>query len=472
MKKKIAEYFPLLACLVCVGVLAAVCAFIEQNKVAAPDDALSRILKRKTIRLITDNNANTYYLYRGQAMGFEYELASAFADFLNVKLEVVTPGWNSMIPFLETDKGDFIGAALTITSQRRKQLFFSQPYMEVQQTLVYHKSTKPVACLGDLNGKTIHVRRYTAYHERLKELKAQGIDLTIKVLDNVPTEEMIHMVAMGEIDYTVADSNIARLNRRYYPDIVVGIPLQGVEFIGWAVKPGDIRLMKKIEHFFFHINKTGFFAQAVARYYGHLEFFDYFDLKKFHRRLETRFPRYRQQIMAESVKYGFDWRMIAALVYQESHFDPRATSFTGVRGLMQVTEATALEMGITNRLDPKQSLRAGVKYLAMLYSRFDVIDDPHERMLFAMGSYNVGYGHILDAQKLARERHLDPLKWSSLEETLPLLSKRKYYHKTTYGYARGWEPVRHVRQILVYYDILRQKTARMVDVAASSEGPS
>ncbi|WP_084067798.1 membrane-bound lytic murein transglycosylase MltF [Desulfocicer vacuolatum] len=459
MKKFIENYFLLALFLLLISGLVVVCIYIETPQKNADTNALSRILKKKKIRFITDNNGNAYYTYRGESMGFEYELARAFADFLDVELEVLTPGWNSMISMLETGKGDFIGAALTITQRRQVNLLFSQPYMQVQQQLIYHKTTPGIKTLEDLKGKTVHVRRNTSYHDCLEKLKESGIDLNIALLDNTPSEEIIGMVAAKKIDYTVADSNIAQLNRRYYPDIVIGMAIKGVEFLGWAVNPREIKLMDRINLFFYSINKTGYYQKLVQTYYGNLDNFDYFDVKKFHKRLETRFPKYRKYIIQESFKYGFDWRIVAALVYQESHFDPLARSFTGVRGLMQVTASTAREMGISNRLNPVQSLRAGIKYLHVMYQKFDDIEDPDEKLLFAIGSYNVGYGHVRDAQRLAIKESLDPLKWASLEKTLPLLSKRKYYRKTRHGYARGWEPVRHVQQILMYYDILKKKLA-------------
>ncbi len=457
IKKYISEYFLLSLILLLICGLVAVCININKGKSIDDTDLLSRILKQKKITLITDNNSNAYHLYRGQPMGFEYELARAFADFLDVDLNVVTPGWNSMEPFLETGQGDFIGAALTITERREKNLLFSQPYMAVQQQLVYHKSTPGIDTLEELAGKTIHVRRNTSYHHHLEAIRKSGIDIDIKLLDNIPSEEIIQRVANKTIKYTVVDSNIAQINRRYYPDIVIGIAIQDVEFVGWAVNPSEIRLLDRINHFFYHINKTGYYKKLSNKYYGDIDNFDYFDVKKFHQRLHTRFPKYRRYIIQEAFKYGFDWRIIAAMVYQESHFDPFAKSFTGVRGLMQVTENTAREMGISNRLDPILSLRAGVKYLHTLYKRFDDIEDPNEKLLFAIGSYNVGYGHVKDAQKLAAADSLDPHKWASLEKTLPLLTKRKYYQKTRHGYARGREPVKHVRQVLMYYDILKKK---------------
>ncbi len=422
-----------------------------------PPDHLSEIIKRKKIRMLTDNNANSYYMYRGETMGFEYDLAKEFAAFLQVELEVVAPGWNNMFSYLEKGRGDFIAAGLSITEQREKNLLFSQPYMEVQQKFIYHKNLFPIKKIEDLKGKTIHVRKATSYYERLKEIKKAGIPMYIELYDDMPTEEFLRMVAKKEIKYTIADSNIALLNRRYYPDIRIGISLQEKEYFGWAVNPENINLANKIDQFFQLIENNGFLGKIYEKYYGNIEVFDYFDLKKFHERLKTRLPKYKRKIIKESEKYGFDWRMIAAVIYQESHFDPNATSITGVRGIMQVTLDTANEMGITDRLDPKQSIEAGVKYLNKMYKKFDYISDPLDRLKFALGSYNIGYGHVRDAQKLAQKQGLDQNKWSSMMKILPLLTKPKYYMKTKHGYARGREPVQYIKRIFTYYDILKQK---------------
>lgn len=267
------------------------------------------------------------------------------------------------------------------------------------------------------------------------------------------------MVAERNIAFTVADSNIALLNRRYYPDIRIGVPIEEEEPLAWAVRQGEGALLREMNEFFETIELDGTLAGLYEKYYGTVEVFDYFDLKKFHERLETRLPKYAKIIKRESKKAGFDWRLVAALVYQESHFNPRARSHTGVRGLMQVTLATAGEMGIDNRLDPQQSLMAGIRYLDKLYDRFDDIDDPEQRMLFAMGSYNIGYGHLRDAQKIAESEGLDPQRWSSMKQVLPYLMQREYHRHTRYGYARGRETVRYVDRILTYYDILKQKAS-------------
>ena len=431
--------------------------FVYNGDLPEAPNNLDRIKKQGKITMITDNSAVSYYIYRDSPMGFEYELAKEFARYLDVDLEIVTPGWGSMFESLNQGKGDFIASGLTITEEREKFLLFSQPYMSIQQKFIHHKLKFGIKKLNQLAGKTIHVRAGTSYQERLEELKESGIDIDIKLLPNISTDEIIRMISEKEIKYTIADSNIAQLNRRYYPDIKIGMSIQEEESLGWAVKKEDQELCEQINLFFEKAQESGIFGKIYEKYYGRIEIFDYFDLKKFHERITTRLPKYKQIIMRESEKYGFDWRMIAAVVYQESHFNAMAESHTGVRGLMQVTMATAKQMGIENRLHPEQSLEAGIKYLDIQYKKFKEINNHHQRLLFALASYNVGYGHIMDAQKIAESQGLDKNKWASLKQTLPLLAKREYYKKTKYGYARGREPVKYIENILIYYDILKQK---------------
>lgn len=419
--------------------------------------SLARIEKSGKIRLLTDTNASTYYLYRSKPRGFEYELARKFADYLGVELEVVTPGWSELIPALRRGKGDFIGSGMTITEKRAEFVDFSDPYMSVQQRIIHHKREYGPDELEDLAGEEIHVRRQTSYHHRLEELKEQGLDVDIVLHYNIPTEKLLRMVAERDIEYTVADSNVAMLNRRYFPDIDIGMAIEEKESLGWAVTSGNNELLEKINTFFQEMEEKGELKELYRKYYGVAESFDYFDLKKFHERIETRLPRYVDTIKEESEKYGLDWRLVAAQVYQESHFNPRARSYTGVKGLMQVTLETAREMGIKNRLDPIQSLKAGIRYLNKLYLRFDDIENVEERLYFAMASYNIGYGHMRDAQKIAKKKGLDPHKWEAMKQVLPYLTKRKYYKKTRYGYARGKEAITYVERIRTYYDILKQK---------------
>jgi membrane-bound lytic murein transglycosylase F len=417
--------------------------------------SLARIWRDGRISLITDNNAHCYYIYRDRPAGFEYELASAFAEFLLVDLQVITPGWDEMFGTLKARKGDFIAASLTRTPSRAREMDFSDPYLTIRQHLIVHKNNTAVQAPEDLEGRRVHVRSNTSYHQRILELQQTGLDVRLTLHRNVPTEELIRQVAEREIEITVADTNVALLNRRYYPDARMRFPISNEQQLGWCVRKGDRELLRVINRFFKKIKADGTFDRIYYKYYSYVEIFDYFDLKKFHERVQNRLPRYERIVRREARKYGFDWRLIAAVIYQESHFNPRAVSYTGVRGLMQLTQTTAADLGISNRLDPEQSIIGGIKYLDMLYRRFDDITG-FERMLFALASYNVGYGHVRDAQKIALRKGLPPEKWASLKQTLPLLRYPKYYRQTTSGYARGTEPVRYVKRILTYYDILRR----------------
>jgi membrane-bound lytic murein transglycosylase F len=425
--------------------------------VEAKENSLQKIRKSKEITVITRSNAHCYYIYREEPMGFEYDLAEAFADHLGVRLKVKTFPWADMIKALNEGRGDFIAASKTITSSRKELADFSRGYLTIQQRVIVHENNHTIKDVADLSGKTVHVRRATSYEERLSELRQQGLDLTVKVYDDVPTEELIRQVANKEIEVTIADSNIAQLNLRYYPSVRIGVPIEETQSLGWAVKKGERSLLKTIDEFFKEIKSDGTFNDIYRWYYGDEQVFDRFDLKKFHQRIKTRLPTYQPIIKEAATTHGFDWRLIAAVTYQESHFNPRAKSHRGVRGLMQLTQATAKEMGVKNRLDPYQSITGGVKYLKRLYRRYDKAEDP-DRTFITLASYNVGPRHILSAQSIARKRGFDPNKWSSLEQTLPLLCYEKYIRQSKHGYCRGTEPVRYVNRIQTYYDILRRQT--------------
>jgi membrane-bound lytic murein transglycosylase F len=420
------------------------------------DRSLDAIKKRGFVILITTNGPTTYYLYREEEMGFEYDLAKAFADYLGVDLKVVVAEWDDVVPLLRQEKGDFTGAGLSIDDEYETAISFSRPTFTIQHAVITHKDDPILEDVEALQDEVIHVRSGTSGAERLQELIDRGYKVKVKPYDTVPTEELISWVARKRIRVTVSKSNLALLSRRYYPDIRISFTLAESERLGWAVRRRDKKLLKAINRFFNEIKKNGVYEKIYEKYYSYIEIFDYFDIKAFHRRIQTRLPKYQGTIERTAEKYGFDWRLIAAIIYQESHFRPRARSHTGVRGLMQLTLKTARDMGIKNRLDPGQSISGGVKYLKQLYDRYDGIDG-WDRFLITLASYNVGPGHIADARRLAREQDLDPNKWMSLAEVLPLLSYKKYYKRAKHGYCRGSEPVEYVKRIVLYYDILKMR---------------
>lgn len=389
-------------------------------------------------------------------MGLEYELAKGFADFLGVELELITPPWQKMVSMLQKNRADIIAANLTITNDRKNNMDFSIGILPIQQFVITNNRNDSIRTEQDLTGTTIHIRKNTSYHERLLELKEQGIGLSLQLYDDLPSEEFIRRVSIDDIPLTISDSHIARLNRRYYPNIQLAFPIEEQQEIGWVVKKGNSELLKKINQYFNQIKENGTFDKLYNKYYGTAEIFDYVDLLKYHDRIDKRLPKYEAKIKAEAEKYGFDWRLIAAMIYQESHFNPHARSYTGVRGLMQLTLVTAREMGVKSRLNPEQSIQGGVKYLNKIYQRFDDVNSA-DRIKFTLASYNIGYGHIRDAQMLAEQQEMNKNQWNTMVKILPLLRYRKYYKQTRYGYARGTEPVRYVERILSYYEILRRQ---------------
>ena len=420
-------------------------------------DVLDNILEKNEISFITRNNAHCYYTYRDLKMGFEYDLASAFADYLGVKLKIIIiEKWEEMIPRLMDGHGDVIAANLTITPKRKNRVMFSKRYMTIQQQIIVNRENYNIRKLEDLSGKTIHVRRGTSYEKRLKELQKNGMPIKIEAVDNIPTAELIQEVAKGEIEVTIADSNVAMLNRRYFPKAVARGYISKKDYIGWAVHPEARKLIEKINEFFIKIKEDGTFNQIYKKYYTDIELFDYVDLSAYHSCLLSTLPNYIPLIRTVAEQYGFDWRIIAAQIYQESHFRTWAESPAGAYGLMQLTPKTAQSYGVEDLYDPMQNINAGVRHLKELYDLFKGAESA-DRLFIAFGAYNTGQGHIRDAQRLAKKMNLDPNKWSSLSKTLPMLRKWKYFKDAKYGYCRGTEPVRYVRQIMIYYDILRHQ---------------
>ncbi len=420
------------------------------------EDRLDRIRRTGQIIVLTREAPRCFYTHGGVAMGFEYELAKAFAEHLGVDLEVKTLRWGDMIQALNQERGDFAAAGIVVDPFRQKLVDFSRGYLSIQPRVVIHKDDPGVRAVEDLSGRTIHVRKRSSHEQRLHELREGGLDITLALHEGVPAEELIRRVAEQEIAMTVADSDLAFLNRRYYPDIEVGIPLEEPQPMAWAVKKGEKRLLHVINTFLDTVKANGTFHRIHKTYYGNSQAFDRFDIKKFHERIRTRLPRYEKTIKRAATAYGFDWRLIAAVIYQESQFDPQARSHRGVRGLMQLTDLTAKEVGVTDRLNPEQSIMGGVKYLRKLYRRYDEAKG-FDRMLITLASYNVGHRHIRNAQRIARQEGLKPYQWSSLEKTLPLLCREDYLKTNKFGYCRGREPVHYVNRILLFFDILRRQ---------------
>lgn len=419
-----------------------------------PPSTLERVQESGELRVLTRNSPTTYYHGRDGEEGFEYDLAAAFAEYLDVDLHMQVPG-NIRVLFerLEAGEADFAAAGLSITEGRQQRFDFSPPYLEVTQQLVYRYGRSRPRGLDELEG-TVKVVKGSTHEETLQALAAEYPDLDWEAVEDVESEVLLHRVAEREIDYTVADSTELRLSRRYQPELRPAFDLAEPDQIAWAFPKGrDGSLRAAAEDFLAGMRRRGSIGRIEDRYFGHTERFDYVGARRFMRHIESRLPSYRSVFEEAAEEYELDWRLLAAIGYQESHWDPSAVSPTGVRGLMMLTQRTASDMGV-NRLDAEESILGGARYFANVHDRMpDQIPEP-DRTWMALAAYNVGFYHVMDARIITEQKGYNPDRWVDVREHLPLLSQREYYTQTRFGYARGHEPVIYVDNIRRYYDVL------------------
>ena len=419
--------------------------------------ALERVREEGVLRVITRNSPTTYYQDRNGETGFEYDLAERFAKSLGVKLQIETAdNIDELFARLNSPDGPQLAAAGLLESpQRAQSVRFSHPYLDVTLQVVYRKGQPRPTKPEQLVGKRIVVVKGSVHAERLAELKKQLPELQYTESDDVEVADLLGMLDEGQIDLTLVGSNELAMNQFGYPNVHVAFDLKGTEHLAWAVAPGaDTSLLDKINAFLDKARKDKILQQLSERYYGHIEVLGYVGTYTFAKHLQQRLPRYEQHFLKAAEDHKIDWRLLAAIGYQESLWQPEATSKTGVRGLMMLTQRTAQAMGVVNRLDPKQSIRGGARYFTEVHAGLpDSIKEP-DRTWFALAAYNVGGGHLEDARKLTAAAGLNPNKWLDVKKILPRLSQKQWYTKTRYGYARGGEPVHFVNNIRRYYDIL------------------
>lgn len=432
-------------------------AFLPGCRPAPKTGSLEDIQKRGFLIVMTRNAPTTYYEGRDGLAGLEYEMATSFAEHLGVQVEFKEKDTvPELLGGLAEGKGDFSAAGLTRTSARSEVYLPGPVYQMVRQQVVCRRGGARPKKPADLVGLPLTVIAGSSYVERLSELKSGHPDLTWIESETGGTEGLLEKVWEGKIPCTVADSNIVAINRRYFPELVVAFDLTEPEPLVWYF-PGDAKEFKTaVEDWFEEFKDDGSLDLLLEKYYGFIEIFDYVDTRAFVRAIEQVLPHYRALFRKTATEFNIPWTLLAAQAYQESHWNPRAKSPTGVKGLMMLTRPTAKEVGVTNRLDPEQSLVGGARYLKKLRQRLpDDIVEP-DRTWIALAAYNVGMGHVWDARTLARRLGKDPDRWSGLSEVLPLLSQKKYYKTVKYGYARGREPVRYVNRIRDYRDILEK----------------
>lgn len=421
------------------------------------DSTLDRVRAAGELVVVTVNSPTTYYEGAGEFVGLEYDMAKSFAEYLGVDLRlVVVKQFVDVLPALNEGKADLAAAGITVTLERKKLFRFSLPYQSIHQQLVYRAGGRKPRDFKDLQGRDITIVAGTSYVDRLNELKKQFPRLEWVESRSQDVGELLEMVWEGLLEYTVADSHIVTLQRQHYPELRVAFDMQKTESLAWAFPIGkDESLYHEANLFMKHIRRNGELKTFLERYYGATQS-NPVNMSVYQLRVHNRLPRYQLLFEDAGKKYNFDWRLLAAMGYQESFWNPKSVSPTGVRGIMMLTQATARQVGVRNRLDPSQSISGGAKYLRETYDRLpEEIPDP-DRMWMAIAAYNVGYHHLMDARKITIAQNADPNKWLEVEKRLPLLSQSHWYKKMKYGYARGWEPVRYVNRIRSYYDVLKK----------------
>jgi len=420
---------------------------------------LDKIKSEKVLNVILLNAPSTYYIGTEGKKGFEYDLLKAYSHHLGVDLNITAVDTTKeAIALSKTLKAHITSAALARTPEREKLFNFGPSYFEVQEQVICHRgmlrSKKFPRDVEDLAGLNIMIGADTSYSETISSLQRDGFDLNVTLTSEYSTEDLLAKVASNEIDCTIADSNIYAINLRYFPEIALAFAISEREQLAWLLADNSKELESDMYSWLNTFNQSGKLAQLKDHYYSYVLFFDYYNTKIFYKRVKSRLPKYEKYFKETSIKYGIPWTLLASISYQESHWNPNAKSFTGVRGLMMLTRNTAKLLGVKNRLDPKQSIVGGTRHIKQMikFVPKEVVNE--SRMKFALAAYNIGLGHIHDAQKLAKKNGLDQNSWSDLKKVLPLLSQKKYYKTLKYGYARGGEPVRYVDSIYNYRNIL------------------
>jgi len=427
---------------------------LERREEQIYTDDLAGLRKRKVLRVLTRNSASTYFTWKGELLGFEYELAREFAKKHALALQIVVPpSREDLLEWLAEGKGDIVAAGLTPTEERQKLFAFSRSYNYASQVVVARAGDlRMPRSIQDLADRKLVVRTSSSYWTSLGSVLSKGGAFeVIPAPEAMETEEIIARVAEGTYDLTLADSPIVDIEMTWRDDIEPAFELGTPLPQGWAVRKKDKQLLAAIDSYFQEEYR------GVAYNLYHRKYFR--NPNRIREAATARTDRsgvispYDALVRKQSSRYGIDWRLVAAQMYQESRFDPNATSWVGAIGLMQVMPRTGADMGFAELAVPENGIEAGVKYLAWLRDKFEADLPVTDRMWFALASYNAGSGHVADARALARKRKLNPDRWfGNVEQTITLLAKPEFSSKARFGYCRGEEPAKYVREIRDRYD--------------------
>ena len=429
----------------------------ESTSISKTAEQLAPPQETGVLEVATRNGATTYYLDRHQnPIGPEFSLVSRFAE---------SKGWTvnwtmhdstaEVLQALEAGNTHLAAAGLTHLPSRTERFTRGPAHTEITEQLVCHRDMRPMPRKPEsMPEVSIAVTADSSYVETLNKLAGVHKGITFTEDDGRTTEVLLSEVAEQDIDCTVADSNIVQVMRRHFPHLEVAMNLTQGNNLGWYLPAGSDDLAGSTREWMNSTDGDEAIGYIESRYYAYIGEFDFVDLRALNRRIDERLPNFIDRFAEAETTTGMPADLLAALSYQESHWDPAAVSPTGVRGIMMLTRNTAESLGVMDRLDPVAAIDGGARYLADRHRRLpETIPEP-DRTFLALASYNIGRGHLLDARQLARELGKNPDSWDDMKEVLPLKADKRYYPSTRYGYARGYEPVHYVQRIRNYRDVI------------------
>lgn len=417
---------------------------------------LERIQQKGELWVASRIGPTTYFQHDNQPAGIEYELIKRFADSLGVKARWVFP---ADVPSLlqQTEYGvvDMAAAGLTLTPERQRSLRFSEPYQHINEVIVYRRGDRKPRKPADIKPGYLHLLADSSHEESLNQLKQKHPELEWVSHTTLTSDQMLQAVNDGRIHLTTADNHELAAASRVYRYLTTAFGLSEEKALAWAFPPSsDGSLLQAANAFLTQLRNSGELERLLERYYGHAERMNFVDKRDFRRHVRERLPHYRELFQKAAKAIGWDWRLLAAISYQESHWRPKAVSPTGVKGLMMLTRATAKQVGVKDRTNPQQSIDGGARYLQILERKIPQRIQGSDRTWLMLASYNIGFGHLEDARILTQRQGGNPDHWKDVKQRLPLLSKKRYYKTLKRGFARGGEAFNYVENIRNYYDLL------------------
>jgi membrane-bound lytic murein transglycosylase F len=438
--------------LVCAALTAMLAGCLPSERV----DAVAPLEPGGELVVLTHSSSTTFYQDPdGSYAGIEYDLVRRFAEEHGYRLRfIVLPQFSAVLPALQQKRGHLAAAGITVTPELSAQFTFAPSYQEISLEVIYDSDSARPRSVNDLIGRQVDVLAGSPAIPELTRIKAKLPRLEWNTVAAPDTEAIVDRITNGNTHFAVAESHAVDVARNFHPTIATAFALGEPRKLAWAMpKDADPLLAKQLAAYFDRIRRDASLTRIIDKYYGHLQRLTEADILHFMNRVRSVLPLYRKHFQDAQDVTGIDWRLIAALGFQESHWDPNAVSPTGVRGLMMMQDDTAAQMKVKNLLDPRENIIGGARYLAMLRDLLSRAPEP-DRTWIALASYNIGFGHLEDARAIARAEKLDPNVWVNMKRVLPMLMRPEYAARTKFGYARGGEAVILTENVRQYYDIL------------------